>query len=122
VDAAQNNNTKAVKLMLEAGWPVDARGRHNGTALHWAGFHGNVEMVYWLLRYKPALEDSENEFHATPLGWATHGSEHGWYCKTVDYPKTVDLLCAAGATLPEEFTGTPAVQTVLRRYRHRRKV
>jgi ankyrin repeat protein len=121
VDAAQNNNTKAVKLMLEAGWPVDARGQHNGTALHWAAFHGNAEMVDWLLRYKPELEDSENEFHSKPLGWATHGSEHGWYCKTGDYPRTVDLLCAAGVALPDQLSGTPAVQAVLRRYKQRRK-
>jgi hypothetical protein len=26
-DAAQNNNTDALRLMLAAGWPVDARGR-----------------------------------------------------------------------------------------------
>jgi ankyrin repeat protein len=31
-DAAQNNNTAAVRLMLEAGWPVDARGQHHATA------------------------------------------------------------------------------------------
>src|SRR5438445_9481243 len=42
VNAAQNNNTNAVRMMLKAGWPVDARGQHGGTALHWAGFHGNA--------------------------------------------------------------------------------
>jgi ankyrin repeat protein len=38
-DAAQANNTTAVRLMLEAGWPPEARGQHNATPLHWAGFH-----------------------------------------------------------------------------------
>jgi Ankyrin repeat len=41
-NAAQNNNTKAVRLMLEAGWPVDTPGEMGATALHWAGFNGNA--------------------------------------------------------------------------------
>jgi len=120
-DAAQNNNTRAVKLMLEAGWPIDARGQHAGTALHWAAWHGNAAMVREILRHKPPLEDVENEFHATPLGWATHGSENGWYRKTGDYAGVVELLCAAGAKLPEKLSGTEKVQEVLRRYQAKKK-
>lgn len=114
VDAAQNNNARAVKLMLGAGWPVDARGQHGGTALHWASWHGNEEMVREVLRYRPALEDAKNDFQATPLGWATHGSEHGWYCKTGAYPAVVELLLDAGAKLPGKLSGTLQVQKVLR--------
>ena len=44
-DAAQTNNTEAVRLMLEAGWRVDTPGEMGATALHWAGFHGNAEMA-----------------------------------------------------------------------------
>ena len=44
-DAAQNNNIKAVRLMLQAGWPVNSRGQHAATPLHWAAFHGNPEMA-----------------------------------------------------------------------------
>jgi ankyrin repeat protein len=115
--AARNNNADAVRLMLAAGWPVDARGQHNGTALHWAAYHGNAAMTREILRYAPPLEDVDNDFHATPLGWATHGSEHGWYFRTGDYPATVELLCAAGAKIPrDELKGTVAVQDVLRKY------
>ncbi|HEV8293585.1 MAG TPA: ankyrin repeat domain-containing protein, partial [Tepidisphaeraceae bacterium] len=105
VDAAQNNNTRAVKLMLEAGWPVDARGQHAGTALHWAAWHGNAAMVREVLRYKPPIEDAENEFKATPLGWATHGSENGWYCKTGNYAEVVEMLLNAGAKIPQKISG-----------------
>ena len=31
--------------MLGAGWPVNARGKHGATALHFAAWHGNLEMV-----------------------------------------------------------------------------
>src|SRR5262249_258540 len=43
--AARNNNLAAVRVMLAAGLPVDAIGQHEGTPLHWAAFHGNVEMA-----------------------------------------------------------------------------
>jgi hypothetical protein len=121
VDAAQNNNTAAVRLMLKAGWPINARGQHRGTALHWAAWHGNAEMTRELLRHHPPIEDADNEFGATPLGWATHGSENGWHRRTGDYVSTVELLCAAGATLPKEPAGTEPVKAVIRRYRDKAK-
>src|SRR5262245_35166456 len=55
-NAAQSNNTKAVRLMLDAGWPVDTPGALGATALHWAGFNGNAEMTREILRFRPALE------------------------------------------------------------------
>ena len=76
-NAARNNDTEAVRLMLEAGLPVTARGQHGATPLHWAAYHGNRAMVEAILPYKPPLEDAENDFQSTPLGWATHGSRAG---------------------------------------------
>jgi ankyrin repeat protein len=114
VDAAQSNDLNAVTLLLKSGWPIDAHGQHGGTAVHWAAWHGNANMVRELLRYHPPLEDAKNEFNATPLGWATHGSEHGWHRKTGDYPSTVKLLCLAGAKLPNELSGTDEVRAALR--------
>jgi len=111
--AAENNNTEAVRLMLAAGWPVDARGRHGGTALHWAAFHGNLEAIRLILGYSPALEMRDADFNATPLGWATHGSEHGWFPQTGNYAGAADALVKAGAALPEKVEGTQAVREVL---------
>ena len=116
VNAAQNNNRRAVGLMLAAGWPVDARGQHGGTALHWAAFHGNVEMAQEILRYHPPLELTDRDFNSTPLGWAIHGSENGWYCRTGNYAGTVEALLGAGANLPKKIEGTDAVKEVLRRF------
>jgi Ankyrin repeats (3 copies)/Ankyrin repeat len=114
--AARNNNFDAVRLMLAAGLPVDALGQHRATPLHWAAFHGNVEMAREILRHDPPLELTDADFNGTPLGWAIHGSEHGWYCRTGNYPATVEVLLAAGAKPPEKIAGTPAVQEALRRY------
>jgi len=115
-NAAQNNNTEAVRLMLAAGWPADVRGQHGATPLHWAGFHGNSEMSEIILRYGPPLEWTDTDFHATPLGWAIYGSENGWCCRTGNYPATVEVLLKAGAKLPEKYNGTEAVKEVVRRF------
>src|SRR5262249_5602543 len=114
--AARNNDTQAVRLMLEVGLPVDARGQHDATPLHWAAWHGNLAMVNALLPHTPPLEDASNDFHATPLGWATHGSEHGWHCQTGQYPVVVEALLQAGAKLLEKPEGSEPVKEVQRRY------
>lgn len=115
--AARNNNLLAVRAMLAAGLPVDATGQHRGTPLHWAAFHGNAEMIREILRYHPPLELTDADFHATPLGWAIHGSINGWHCRTGDYAATVELLLQAGAKLPgKKPEATEAVKEVLRRY------
>ena len=95
--AAQANNHDAVRLMLSAGWPVDARGQHGATALHWAAFHGNVQMVREILRYGPPLEATDADYSGTPLGWAMHGSTGSWHFRTGDYPAVMDALTQAGA-------------------------
>ena len=115
--AARNNNLAAVRIMLAAGLPVDAVGQHRATPLHWAGFHGNVEMAREILRYNPPLEQTDGDFKSTPLGWAIHGSQNGWYCEAGDYGGTVEALLDAGAKLPVKDGGTDAVKEVVRRFR-----
>jgi ankyrin repeat protein len=117
VRAAQSNNTNAVRLMLAAGWPVVVRGEHGGTPLHWAAWHGNVAMVREIVRYNPPLDLRGDDHDLPALGWALHGSEHGWHRKTGDYPGVVDALLSAGAKLPEnEFEVSEAVRNVIRRH------
>ncbi|HXF27251.1 MAG TPA: ankyrin repeat domain-containing protein [Bryobacteraceae bacterium] len=99
-NAAKNNNTKAVRLMLEAGWPVDTPGEVGATALHWAGFNGNAEMTREILRFHPALETKSREYTGTALSWAIYGSGNGWHRDTGDYVGTVRALLEAGAAMP----------------------
>jgi len=114
--AARNNDLPAVRLMLAAGLPVDASGQHRGTPLHWAAWHGNAQMVQAILPYGPPLESADNDFHATPMNWALHGSENGWHRQTGNYPATVEALIGAGGKLPEKVGGSEAVKALLRKY------
>jgi len=59
------------------------------------------------------LEAVDADFNATPLEWAIHGSEHGWYAKSGDYGTTVELLLRAGAKRPDTVRGSAAVRAAL---------
>jgi hypothetical protein len=101
-NAAQSNNTKAVRLMLEAGWPVDTPGEMGATALHWAGFNGNPEMTREILRFRPMLELKSQEYSGTALSWALYGSGNGWHRDRGDFVSTVRALLGAGAVVPPD--------------------
>ncbi len=119
VEAAENNNNEAVRLMLAAGWPTDSRGLESGTALHIAAWLGNAEMVRELLRHGAPLDIRGDKYDMTPLGWALHGSEHSWRKDKGDYAATVEALLDAGAAAPElaeDLEASEPVRDVLRRY------
>ena len=114
--AAQSNNTKAVRLMLEAGWPVDTPGEMGATALHWAAFNGNAEMTREILRFHPTLELKSREHSGTALSWALYASGNSWRRDSGDYVGTVLALLNAGAALvhdPEALEPSDAVLEVL---------
>ena len=45
IGTAIRNNERAVKLLVEAGWPSNVALDNNQTALHYAAWHGNLAMV-----------------------------------------------------------------------------
>ncbi len=98
--AARNNQTLQVRNLLAAGFPVDVTGQHGATALHWAAFHGNAEMVRWLLQYHPPLDARDDDFDGTPIDWALQGCQHGWYTDRGDFVAVIRALIAAGCPIP----------------------
>jgi hypothetical protein len=114
--AARNNDPIAASLMLMAGLPVESFGQHHATPLHWAAWHGNAKLVWLILTHNPPIQNADNDYKVTPLNWALHGSQNGWYREAGDYRTTVEALLGAGARLPDTLGGTDGVQEVLRRY------
>jgi ankyrin repeat protein len=113
IGAALRNNTRAVGMMLQAGWPTDVCGNYEQTALHWAAFHGNEQMVRALIESRAPLEAEEQQFKGTPLSWAIYGSQHGWFRDARDFPATVEVLLAAGAKAPGPVDDLEAPEEVL---------
>ncbi|MGH9309339.1 MAG: ankyrin repeat domain-containing protein, partial [Vicinamibacterales bacterium] len=110
--AAQENDTRVVSVMLGSGWPLDARGQHGATALHWAAFHGNAEMTRRLLARGAPIDVVDRDYAGTPMRWAIYGSTHGWHCRTGDYAGVVRALVEAGAPVPADADLADASQAV----------
>jgi ankyrin repeat protein len=121
VDAADRNDARAVRLLLLAGWPVDAIGKHGATALHFGAWHGNADLVRETLAHGPSLETRDRDFNMTPLGWAFHGSLHGESRDRGNYTAVVEALLSAGAVAPDGGTdainASEPVRNVLRGWR-----
>ncbi len=98
VEAAERRNIAAVRLLLGAGWPLDARGAHRATALHHAAWLGDADIVRELLAAGAPVDIRGDEFDMTPLGWAEHGAVNSPRCKEGDYSGVVDALRTAGAS------------------------
>jgi ankyrin repeat protein len=117
-DAARNNNVASVRAMLRRGFPVTALSQHGGTPLHWAAFHGNLDMLEHVLELNPPIDARDHQFDGTPMDWLIHGSLNPWGFSTGRHGECARLLLDAGAQLAEASlpTGHEAVDQVLRGY------
>jgi ankyrin repeat protein len=101
IEAAYHGHAEAVRLMLDAGFPVDIRaGRHadGATALHAAAAAGSAATVRLLLERGADLEARDTTWDDTPLGWAIVGSGmHPGRGSDPDWIATVRTLLEAGA-------------------------
>ena len=78
VAAAEHGNVASVDLMLELGFPIDARrdgtDDDGATALHAASWAGSAETVALLLDRGADLSARDTRWQAQPLEWALVGS------------------------------------------------
>ena len=102
--AATRNDTEAVRLMLQAGLPVTAAAstgpRRSTGRLPRQPRHDTGDSAV-----RSSAGGRENDYKSKPLGWATYGSEHGWYSGSGDYTGAVEALLAAGAKVPRRRAG-----------------
>ena len=113
IGAALRNNTRAVEMLLEQGWPSSATLDNNQTALHYAAWHGNLAMVRTLLDHNAPINIFEAEHGGSPLGWALHGSLNSWERSKGDYVGVTRALLAAGAAIPKPERPLEATEEVL---------
>ncbi|MCW3094931.1 MAG: Ankyrin [Chthonomonadaceae bacterium] len=114
-DAAWNHKTEAVRLMLEIGFDIEARGGDEATALNRAATRGFADLIELLLAHGASLE-AKNAFGGKPLGACLWGAEN-FRDPNGDYVASVEHLIAAGASLEDiryPITNKP-VNAVLKR-------
>jgi ankyrin repeat protein len=96
-ESATLHDDTTLRLVLDAGFPIDTPGELEGTALHhaaWWGRAGNVALL--LERGADIQRGSWFGPDSTPLAWATHGSTA---CpdRDGDWIAVADLLVDAGS-------------------------
>jgi ankyrin repeat protein len=123
--AAQTGGTAALRLMLDAGFPVNARdGDDGGTPLHAAAYSGSAGAVRFLLDRGADLEARDTTWDSAPLIWAMVGSgEQPGDDADADWVATVRILLEAGASTqgialsPDDIKPpSPQVAGLLRSY------
>lgn len=126
-DLAAAGRLEAVRLLLDAGMGIDARGLDDGSALHQAAWFGQPPVARLLIERGAALDLRGDDHDSTPLGWVAHGSRYsgGARERAALYAEIAEMLLAAGAPLPGPADGhdhpqlvqaSSAVVEVLRRY------
>ena len=101
-DAIHFRNREAAHLMLDAGFPITAKGMDGGDSLHLAAWHGDLELVERLIERRPFLENRDNIYAGTPLEAACHGSLYCWDKEKGNYPAVVAALIRAGANFQRQ--------------------
>jgi len=94
---AQEGNTTAVALLLDNGFPIDARGEHKATPLHWAAWRGRPDTVQLLIDRGADVEVEGSDLGSTPLQWAIHASTNNPDTTTERTIAVIESLMNAGA-------------------------
>ena len=124
IRAAETGNTEAMRIMLDLGFPPDARGGGDGTPLHAAGYAGSADIARLLLERGADVEARDDRWDSSPLVWAIIGSsERPTGNKSPDWPAVVEILAGAGASFDgitlgpdDDHPPSPAVVELLRHY------
>jgi ankyrin repeat protein len=124
IRAAEAGHTPALALMLDLGFPVDARGEDGGTVLHAAAYSGSALAVRLLLDRGAGLEARDTTWNSTPIEWAAVGSgEQADSNPRPDWAAAVQALLEAGASAqgitlsPDDpKPPSPEVAALLRRH------
>jgi len=116
-DLAISHNSSAVRALLAAGVPINSRGDHGATALHWSCWHGYADLVRLLLDQGASLTIEDAQYSGTPTDWFIHGVNSHLESRG-DYAEVARHLIAAGATIPAANlpTNNPEVNAVLREH------
>lgn len=114
-----NKDIEAVRLMLDLGFPIDAREFNHGcTALHNAAWCGDLDLVRLLIeRGHPAgVRDPDHD--STPIGWAVHSCLEAERHSNGQFVEVVELLLASGTPFDPKYfpVGQDGIDAVIKEH------
>jgi ankyrin repeat protein len=98
----RSNNLEIVKLLVEAGFPINYKSKFYPSALSMAILYDNIEIVEYLLDHGAEINSNSDDFLMTPIGIAI---EH----KRIEILK---LLVSKGADLEKSVTNTKILKPI----------
>ncbi|MBL0171959.1 MAG: ankyrin repeat domain-containing protein [Gemmatimonadaceae bacterium] len=101
--AVERDREASVRLMFALGWVPSDEGEWGGTPLHWAAWHGRVNMVRVLLECGAPVNVRDRTYGSSPIAWASHGSTNARPGNDADYVAVTEMLLDAGATRAESY-------------------
>ncbi len=101
--AVEQDRESSVRLMVALGWRLDAEGEWGGTPLHWAAWHGRVNMTRVLLECGAPVNVRDSTYGSSPIAWASHGSTNARPGNDADYVAVTEMLLGAGSTRDESY-------------------
>lgn len=113
VDAANTRNLDALRVMLDAGFPIDVTNNEGMSALHRAALCAYANVVSYLISRGASMTLRHN-YGGDAISTCLWGSLN-FRDRAGDYPATVETLIKAGAQLPKEPYGSDAVLEALGR-------
>ena len=119
-----NNETEAIRLMLECGFPVGIPEHNHGySPLHNAAWSGNSDVVRLLLEYGHPADMIDPNYDSSAVGYAIHSATEARCYEGVDYGGVVDALIEAGLDkcLAHHPVGHADIDAVLKKHLDKRQ-
>lgn len=114
VQAARRNDTAAVRALLKQRADVNGAEGDGATALHWAAYHGNVEVLSLLIG-AGARTDLANDLAITPLALAAENGHAPIVERLLELGANPNVASSSGVTplMRASRTGSAAVVRAL---------
>jgi hypothetical protein len=100
--AMEAGHAGVVGILRTLGFDLSVEGPWGGTPLHWASWHGRVELARALLAEGAPVNVRDRTYGSSPIAWAAHGSTNARSADD-DYIAIIDLLLDAGAERAVSF-------------------
>ena len=114
-----NKSIEAVRLMLDLGFPIEAREFNHGcTVLHNAAWCGDSELVCLLIERGHPTDVRDPDHDSTPIGWAVHSCLEAKRHPDGRFPEVVALLLEAGVPFdPKNYpVGHEGIDEVIKKH------